>query len=95
LDVGTANKRARERVERAWSVEANRMSMVSGKDLLARLSEWTQNEFGVAFGPPAVARHMTAVDISSEMAEVISAIEGALNFPSYEDRHTRYSLTSQ
>jgi hypothetical protein len=93
LDVGTANERARERVERAWGVEANRMSLVSGKDLLARLSEWTQKRVWGRIWAPAVARHMTAADISSEMAEVISAIEGAFNFPSYEDRHT--SLPSQ
>jgi hypothetical protein len=95
LDVSTANKRARELVERAWGVEANRISMVSGKDLFARLSEWTQNQFGVAFGPPAVARHMTTADISKELADVISSIERTADFPSHEERQTLYSVTSR
>jgi hypothetical protein len=94
LDVITANKTARARVAEIWNVEGNRPMVVSGKDALARLSEWTQKELGVTFGPPAVARHMTAADIPRELAEVIRVIEEASNFLSFEERQTRYVLGS-
>ncbi len=94
LDVTTANRSARTRVEELWKVESNRPMAVSGKDLLARLSEWTQKEFGVTFGPPAIARHMTVTDIPRELAEVIDAVEETSSFLSFEERHTRYLLRS-
>ncbi len=90
LDVITANKAARARVAEIWKVEASRPMAASGKDILAKLSEWTQEEFGASFGPPAVARHMTAADLPRELAEVISAIEEASNFLPFEERQTRY-----
>jgi hypothetical protein len=90
LDVITANRLARSRVDDIWLPENNRPMAVSGKDLLARLSEWSQKEFGVAFGAPAIARHMTATDIPSELALVIGAIEEGSNFLPFEDRRTRF-----
>jgi len=92
LDLITANTTSRSRVQEAWKVENNRPLMVSGKDLLARLSEWTQKEFGVTFGAPAVARHMTAMDIPRELADVIGAIEESSDFLSFQERQTRYAL---
>jgi hypothetical protein len=86
LDVISANRTARARVSEMWSVESNRPILVSGKDLLARLSEWTQREFGSAFGAPAIARHMTATDLATELATVIRAIEEGSDFPSFEER---------
>lgn len=92
LDVITVNKLARERVERTWGSELNRTKMVSGKDTLARLSDWTQQEFGVTFGPPAIARNMTATDIPGELADVIRAVEENVRFLSFDERQARYGL---
>ena len=86
LDLITANRMARSRVDQIWKTQANRPRMVSGKDILSKLSEWTQEEFGTAFGAPAVARQMTATGIPAELADVIAAIEEGLEFPSFEER---------
>jgi hypothetical protein len=56
------------------------------------LSEWTQREFGVAFGAPAVARQMTVSDIPKELAEVIQAIEEGTSFLSFEERQKSFGL---
>jgi hypothetical protein len=95
LDVITANKTARTRVDNIWSATSNRPMAVSGKGLLARLSEWTQHEFGIAFGAPAIARHMTAADIPDESKDVIRAIEEGSKFPSFEEKQTRFGLRSR
>lgn len=81
LDIVTANKDARAYVEKIWQSEEGRLSIASGKTLLSSLSQWTQEEFGVTFGPPAVARQMTQSDIPSELAAVIRAIEEGSSFP--------------
>lgn len=50
LDVATANKMARARVDELWRVENKRPMVVSGKHILSVLSTWTQKEFSFAFG---------------------------------------------
>jgi len=81
LDLVTVNKAARARVENMWQSEDGRLSIASGKTLLSKLSLWTQEEFSVTFGPPAVARQMTQTEIPSELVGVIRAIEEGSSFP--------------
>jgi hypothetical protein len=92
LDLITANKSARKLVDEIWRIEGNRPMLVAGKTVLAKLSEWSQEEFGTAFGPPAIARQMTAADIPSELAEVIRAIEENSDFISHEEREAILDL---
>jgi hypothetical protein len=94
LDVISANKAARARVGEMWGAESNRPILVSGKDLLARLSDWTQKEFGSAFGAPAIARHMATTDLATELVTVIRAIEEGSGFPSFEERQKLLSSDS-
>ncbi len=94
LDVTSANKMARARVDEVWRAENKRPMAVSGKDLLSGLSIWTQKEFGFAFGPPAIARQMTATDIPEELASVIRTIEEGSTFVTFEERQTRFALHS-
>jgi hypothetical protein len=89
-DVKTANKAARQYVEAIWETKANRPMVVSGKEVLARLSDWAKESCGFAFGAPAVARQMTAPDVAPELADVIGAIETGDKLPSFEERRERY-----
>jgi hypothetical protein len=89
LDVIKANKTARANVEAIWKIEENRLSIVSGKNVLARLSDWTQREFGTSFGAPAIARNINASEIPAELVEIIRAVEEGTEFPSFEDRQSR------
>ena len=88
LDVITANRSARAQVEKIWQSEDARLAVASGKSLLSELSKWTQGEFGVTFGPPAIARQMKQSEMPRELTEVIRAIEEGSSFPSIEDRQT-------
>jgi hypothetical protein len=73
--ITNANRKARQVVERAFATVDGRISAVSGKDVLSRLSAWTQAEFGVSFGPHAIIRTMTVADIHEEVRQVVRAIE--------------------
>jgi hypothetical protein len=86
IDLIAANRKARAQVKELWKVEENRPKIVSGKGVLARLSDWTSESFGTSFGAPAIARQMRKSDIPDEMAQVVGAIEDGSQFPTYEER---------
>jgi hypothetical protein len=86
LDLITANRSARDKVEKMWQSEDGRLAIVSGKTLLSELSKWTQKEFDLAFGPPAIARQMTQSELPAELAGIIIAIEEGSSFPSIDER---------
>ena len=73
----SANKNARDLVNSKWQTRDGRWSCVGGKRVLSRLSEWTQQAYGVSFGPLAILRELRAHEIPREVVEVIRAIEGA------------------
>jgi len=81
LDVITANRTARGHVEQMWQAEDTRLAIAPGKNLLSELSKWTQGEFGVTFGPPAIARQMKQSELPEELTDFIRAIEEGSGFP--------------
>jgi hypothetical protein len=94
LDLKTANKMARSRVDAIWKEENLRPMVVPGKDVLARLAEWAKDSFGFSLGPPALARHMTVADIPNEVAAVIGAIEAGDPFPNFQERRERWPIAA-
>lgn len=86
LDLITANQAARAYVATFWQSEDARLATVSGKTALSELSKWTQSQFGVAFGPPAIARQMMQSELPAELTGVIRAIEEGSNFPPADGR---------
>jgi energy-coupling factor transporter ATP-binding protein EcfA2 len=70
-----ANEIARRRIDEAWCSTEGRISAVSGKLLLSRLSEWSQNRFGVSLSARRLARELRGCEIDTEASEVILAIE--------------------
>jgi energy-coupling factor transporter ATP-binding protein EcfA2 len=75
-----ANRSARERMAADWNTTDGRLSLVSGKRLLARLSEWTQENYGVTISAVRVARAMRRTEIPDEIVRVITAIEDNESF---------------
>jgi hypothetical protein len=71
-----------------WQSEEGRLAVVSGKVLLSELAKWANEEFGAAFGPPAIARQMTLSEVPAELTEVVRAIEEGSAFPTLQDRET-------
>ncbi len=74
LGVG-ANKLARTRLAPLWEVPEKRLSLVSGKSLVSKVSTWSQKEFGVSFGANAVAKKFRRSEVPAEVESVLQAIE--------------------
>ena len=70
-----ANRSARERMSRGWDTAEGRLSLASGKQVLARLSQWTQEAHGVAISPVRIARELRLNEIANEIVVVLTAIE--------------------
>jgi hypothetical protein len=70
-----ANRAARERMAAHWETPEGRLSLVSGKQVLGRLSEWTQLNYGVPISPMRIARELRQSEIAREIVDVLEAIE--------------------
>jgi hypothetical protein len=74
LGLASANQRARVKADKAWVTREGRLSLVSGKEMLSRLSAWSQQHYGVSFGPSALAQQIRTFELAPEVAEVIKNI---------------------
>ena len=54
---------AQQRVAALWKKPENRAKIVSGKQILAKLSDWFQHDYGVAFGASGLCRKFTEKDL--------------------------------
>jgi hypothetical protein len=84
--LAAANALARKRVYPRWHVPEMRLALVSGKEILASLSEWLQKNYGVSISAAAVAREINADELSDEVKAVLSAIEYGTDFDAPADR---------
>jgi len=82
LGAGGANKVARDRLEKSWKSFEGRLSIVSGKKVLSRLSKWSQDRFGVSLNATLLARNINLHEISNEVADVVRAINNCDPFSS-------------
>jgi hypothetical protein len=74
-NVAGANRAARQRLSDTWDTLETRLGVVSGKDVLSAISNWSQVEFGVSISSPAIARELRQGEISNEVLTVVRAIE--------------------
>lgn len=70
-----ANETARERISTAWGSLNGKLAIISGKLLFSKISEWSQNRFGVSFSARRIAREIRTYEMDPEIKEVVSAIE--------------------
>lgn len=75
-----ANKQARRIVADAMSKRENQITIVSGKEVLRRLSNWSKNKYNVSFGVRAILKSLQVEDIPAEMRYVIDTIEAGNSF---------------
>ena len=78
--VPRANQRARQKLDRAWRTIEGRYGIISGKQVITRLSEWSKQKFGVSFGPLRIAKEMRPNEVPAEMKTVIQSIEHLTSF---------------
>ncbi len=73
--LANANNAARALIEPRWRTPDGRLTLVSGKVVLGRLSQWTQQSFGVSFSARRLARTLEPSEIPQEIVRVLDAIE--------------------
>jgi hypothetical protein len=70
LGVGGANKEARKILEARKKLPDGLQSVVSGKSLISKLSNWSQTEYGVPLSPLSIAKVMKYGEIPFEIHKV-------------------------
>lgn len=73
--IATANRLARERINKAWKTREGRISIISGKSVVSKLSDWSQSKFGVAFSSNKIAQELLPSEIAPEIVSVVTSIE--------------------
>jgi len=77
--AAAANKFARARIA-DWDSAKARARMVSGKQVISRLSSWAKRKYNVSFGPETIASEIRKEEIPNELAEVVTAIHDGEHF---------------
>jgi hypothetical protein len=79
--AGKASTAGIQFVGRKWRTREGRWGLAPGKDVLAALSQWSKDDFGVSFSGEQVAHELTASEIHPEVAAVIRAVPVGAPFP--------------
>lgn len=74
-DSDKAVRLVAQRLDDAWAKSADRVKIVSGKEVIARLAQWSQAEFKVSLSPMILARHMAPNELAEEVRSVVTQIE--------------------
>lgn len=75
-----ANKHARKIIDEAWLSETGKLSICSGKEVISKMSGWSNETYGVSFSSKSLARIITINEIPNEMKQVIYSLENNSSF---------------
>jgi hypothetical protein len=75
-----ANKQAMERLEQSWKKLDGKLALISGKEAIHRLAEWTSKQFGVSLNAVKLAKELTRSELDDEVQNVLTAIEEGVPF---------------
>ncbi len=78
LALKTVNQMARKLVDEIWFIDYT--TRVPAKEVIARLSEWTNQEFKFNISPFKLAREMNLSEINDEVVRIVSSIEHMIDF---------------
>ena len=73
--IKEANNRARQQINEAWQTLDGKLSKVSGKTTISKLSKWSQDTFGVSLSPLRLLRSLTKDELDFELRSFVTAIE--------------------
>lgn len=80
LGINGANKAADQRLKKMWGTTSDKLCVISGKEILHRLNEWSKAKFDVSFSARRLARELSESEIDPEIKTVLGAIEAGANF---------------
>jgi len=69
------NRYARKRIATTWNSLQGKIKLADGKRLIASLSKWGQDNFGVSISTRDLLSQMRREDLDDELVQVITAIE--------------------
>lgn len=75
LDIVTINQRLLDEFEDVWSDLQNRLIIVPGKKLLAKLNDYLQEMYGITLSHSGILASMKATDIPGELVNLIEKLE--------------------
>jgi len=70
-----SNDVARKRIDHSWKSSDEKISLVSGKFLFSKISEWSKARFDVSLGTRRLARELRPNEIDPEIRDVLTIIE--------------------
>lgn len=76
-----AMKAAKARVKSAFESVDGVVGIVPGKRMLKMLSDWSNSEYGVTFGPSRLAYVLEPSEIDNEVKDVLRAVATTSRFP--------------
>lgn len=82
--VTAANRFAREQIEE-WKNAKSRLSMVSGKEVISRLSDWSKRKYNVSFAADTIASELKRSEIHEELSATVIAIHDGEHFSELAD----------
>lgn len=77
IEPSTAKKKAQKELEKCWK---HKNDIVSGKALLKKIGNWTNDSFNVIINPNRLAQELKKSEIPTELIEVIECIENRKKF---------------
>lgn len=77
LEPSTARKKAQKELEILWG---NKYSLVSGKSVIKKISNWANDDFNVSLNSNKLAQELTISEIPDELKNVIINIENKTEF---------------
>jgi hypothetical protein len=80
IKSSSANKLARKIIEDRTTADRGIIDIVSGKSLLASLSTWSQEDYGVSLSVQNLINFLIPEEVPEEMKNTIEAIEKLRNF---------------
>jgi energy-coupling factor transporter ATP-binding protein EcfA2 len=97
LGAGGANKAARQILADRWASFDGKLGTVSGKRLLAEVSQWTQEQFGSSVSAAVLAREMSISEVPDEVRSVVASIQNGRSIapPERSRRPARVAIARQ
>lgn len=79
LDLTTINESLLKQFDELWSSLENRLQIVPGKELLAKLNEHLQTAYGISVSNTQILKHMKVHEIPAEMVSLVEELEDFRN----------------
>lgn len=80
-DAATITARIMQEFDDVWSDLPNRLSIVPGKNVLARLNERLQKDYGISITPNNIVSKYLKSEIPQEIEELLQNIEKFIRAP--------------